>query len=175
MPCPNSVEETRIRGRPSGVISISTRELRRRSPEPVKPAPWKKVAKPMPRLMVRGGVFAVELVAFGVVAGLCEGASEQVLHVDLIFEELAGRGAAAGGEEVAAAEFFGGEADDLGDLVHVALEGEEALRCAEAAEGSVGRDVGGHGFGADRDVRASDRGRGRGWCRARGRPAERVA
>ena len=51
MPWPNSVEETRMRGRPSGVISISTRELRRRSPEPVKPAPWKKVAKPMPRLM----------------------------------------------------------------------------------------------------------------------------
>ncbi len=68
-------------------------------------------------------------------------------------EELAGGGAVAGGEEVAAAEFFGGEADDFGDLVHVALEGEDALRGAEAAEGSVGRDVGGHGFGADGEVR----------------------
>ena len=84
---------------------------------------------------------------------------------------LAGGGVVAGGEEVAAAEFFGREADDLGDLVHVALEGEDGLRRAEAAEGSVGRDVGGHGFGADGEVRASGRGRGRGWWRARGRRA----
>ena len=111
-----------MRGRPSGVSSIWTRELRRRSPEPVKPAPCMKVAKPMPRLMVRGGVGAVELGALGVVAGLVEGAGEEVLHVDGVGEELAGGGAVAGGEEVAAAEFFGGEADDVGDLVHVALE-----------------------------------------------------
>ena len=39
-----------------------------------------------------------------------------------VADELAGGGAVAGGEEVAAAEFFGGEADDAGDLVHVALE-----------------------------------------------------
>ena len=131
---------------------MATSELRRRSPEPVKPAPWKKVAKPMPRLMVLVGVFAVELCAFGVVVGLFEGAGEQVLHVDGVVEELAGGGAVAGGEEVAAAELFRGEADDFGDLVHVALEGEDALRSAEAAEGSVGRDVGGDGFGADGQV-----------------------
>ena len=99
-----------------------------------------------------GRVFAVELLAFGVVVGLFEGAGEQMLHVDRVFEELAGCGAVAGGEEVAAAELFGGEADDFGDLVHVALEGEDALRRAEAAEGSVGRDVGGHRFGADGHV-----------------------
>ena len=56
----------------------------------------------------------------------------------------------AGGEEVAAAELFGREADGVGDLVHVALEREEGLRGAEAAKGAVGRDVGGHGLGADR-------------------------
>ncbi len=96
-----------------------------------------------------GGVFAVELLAFGVVVGLFERSGEQVLHVDGVVEELAGGGAVAGGEEVAAAEFFGGEADDFGDLVHVAFEGEDALRGAESAEGSVRRDVGCHRFGAD--------------------------
>ena len=44
-----------------GGESMSTTELRRRSPEPVKPAPWKKVAKPMPRLMVLVGFCLVEL------------------------------------------------------------------------------------------------------------------
>jgi len=58
----------------------------------------------------------------------------------------------AGGEEVAAAEFFGGEADDFGDLVHVAFEGEDALRRAEASEGSVRRNICCHRFGADGEV-----------------------
>src|ERR1700719_1392677 len=75
-----------------------------------------------------------------------------MLHVDRVAEELASGGAVAGGEEIAAAELFWGEADDLRDLIHLAFEGEDALRCAESAEGSVGRDVGGHRFGADRDV-----------------------
>jgi hypothetical protein len=35
----------------------------------------------------------------------------------------------------------------------VALEGEDALRCAESAEGSVRRDVCCHRFCANRDVR----------------------
>ncbi len=102
--------------------------------------------------MVLVGFSRSNSLAFGVVVGLFEGAGEQVLHVDRVGEELAGGGAVAGGEEVAAAELFGGEADDFGDLVHVALEGEDALRGAESAEGSVGRDVGGHGFGADGEV-----------------------
>ena len=106
----------------------------------------------MPRLMGLVGFSRSNSCALGVVVGLFEGAGEQVLHVDWVAEELAGGGAVAGGEEVAAAEFFGGEADDFGDLVHVAFEGEDALRGAEAAEGSVGRDVGGHGFGADGEV-----------------------
>ncbi len=59
----------------------------------------------------------------------------------------------SGCEEVAAAKLFGGEADGVGDLVHVAFEGEEGLRGSEAAEGAVRRDVGGHGLGADADVR----------------------
>src|SRR5580704_13916240 len=75
-----------------------------------------------------------------------------MLQIDGVAEELAGRGAVAGGEEVAAAELFGCEADDFCDLVHVALEGEDALRGTESAEGPVGVYVGGHGFGADGDV-----------------------
>jgi hypothetical protein len=59
----------------------------------------------------------------------------------------------AGGEEVAAAKLFRREADDFGDLVHVAFQREEACGCAEAAKGSVGRDVGGHRLGADGEVR----------------------
>src|ERR1700693_6103022 len=75
-----------------------------------------------------------------------------MLHVDRVAEELAGGSAVAGGKEVAAAGLFGGGGGDLCDPVHVAFEGEDALRGAEAAEGTVGRDVGGHGFGADCDV-----------------------
>src|ERR1700747_1534530 len=75
-----------------------------------------------------------------------------MLHVDWVREELAGGGVVAGGEEVAAAELFGGEADYFCDLVHVTFEGEDALGCAESAEGSVWRDVGSHCFGADCDV-----------------------
>ena len=100
-----------------------------------------------------GGVFFFELGALGVVIGLFEGSGEERLHVYGVGEELACGRAVAGGEEVAAAELFWGEAYNFGDLVHVALEGEDALRGAEAAEGSVGRDVGGHRFGADGEVR----------------------
>ena len=116
-----------------------------------------------------GGVFAVELGAFGVIVGFFECPREQVLHVDGVVEELARGGAAASAEKVAAAELFWCEADDFGDLVHVALEGEDALRCAEAAEGSVGRDVGCHCFGADGQIRPVDMGRERGWFLGRGR------
>ena len=68
-------------------------ELRRRSPEPVKPEPCMKAAKPMPRLMGEVGLVAVELGALGVVVGFVEGAGEQALHVDGVGEELAGGGA----------------------------------------------------------------------------------
>ena len=87
------------------------------------------------------------------VIGFFEGAREEVLHVDGVGEELAGGGVVAGGEEVAAAKFFRREADYAGDLVHVALKREERLGRAEAAKGPVGRGVGGHGAGADGDVR----------------------
>src|ERR1700733_1381959 len=100
-----------------------------------------------------GGVFTIELFALGMVVGLFESAGEHVLHVDRVGEELASRSAIAGGEEVPAAEFFGGEANGFCDLVHVAFEGEDALRGAEATEGSVRRDVGGHRFSADCQVR----------------------
>ncbi len=106
----------------------------------------------MPRLMVLVRIFAIELFALGVVIRFFQRSSEEVLQIDRIVEELAGRGAVAGGEEVATAEFFGGEADDFCDLVHVAFEGEDALRRAEAAEGSVRRNICCHRFCANGDV-----------------------
>src|ERR1700678_896357 len=75
-----------------------------------------------------------------------------MLQVDRVFEELAGCGSVAGGEEVAATEFFGCESDDFGDLVHVAFEGEDALGCAESAEGSVRRNICCHRFCANGNV-----------------------
>ena len=59
----------------------------------------------------------------------------------------------SGGEEVAAAKSFRSEADDAGYFVHVTLKREQRLGRAEAAKGSVGRGIGGHGPGADGDVR----------------------
>ena len=63
----------------------------------------------------------------------------------------------AGLDEVAAAELVGREADGGGDLVHVALEREDALRRAEAAERAVRRRVRRDRAAADADVRAEVR------------------
>ena len=63
-------------------------------------------------------------------------------------------------DEVAAAELLGRQADGGGDLVHVPLEREDALRRAEAAERAVRRDVGGDGAAAHAHVRARVRPRG---------------
>ena len=100
-----------------------------------------------------GGVGLCELGELGVVVGFGKCACEEVLHVDGVDERLAGCGFVAGGEEVAAAEFFWCEADGVRDLVHVAFEAEQGLRCAEAAEGAVRWDVGGHRLRLHAEVR----------------------
>jgi len=69
--------------------------------------------------------------------------------VDHEIEHIHGRA-----DEISAAQFFWGEADDLRDAVKMALESEDALRGAEAAEGAVGRRVGGDGAAADANVGA---------------------
>src|SRR6202034_4158476 len=76
-----------------------------------------------------------------------------MLHVYFVIERVTCGCGVSGGEEVGAADGFGGEVEGVGDLVHVALEGEQGLRGAEAAEGAVGWDVGGHRFGADAESR----------------------
>ena len=83
-----------------------------------------------------GGVGFGEGGGFGVVVGEGEGAGEEGVEVDGLMDGLAGAGGAAGADEVAAAKLFGGEAYGAGDFVHVALEREEGLRGAKAAEGS---------------------------------------
>src|SRR5271163_3799468 len=65
-----------------------------------------------------------------------------MLQVDIVLDDLAGRGLLALLQEIAAAEFLRAESDDLGDLVHVPFQGEEALRSAEAAKSAVRRDIG---------------------------------
>ncbi len=62
----------------------------------------------MPRLMVLVGFLAVELLAFGVVVGLCERSREEMLHVDWVFEELTSCSVIAGAEEVAGDETLRG-------------------------------------------------------------------
>src|SRR5271156_4807326 len=76
-----------------------------------------------------------------VVIASFEGAGEQVLQIDLVFDDLPGRSLLASLKKVAAAEFFRAEADCPSDLVHVAFERKQALRSAKAAKGPVWRDI----------------------------------
>jgi hypothetical protein len=60
-------------------------------------------------------------------------------------------------DEVAATKFLRGETDGSGDAIHMALEGEDALRGPEAAEGTVRSGVSRHGTAAHANVRAKIR------------------
>ncbi len=81
-----------------------------------------------------------------------ERAGQEGVEIDFFADHLAGGGGLAFVKEVAAAELFGREADGGGDLIHLAFERENALRRAEAAEGSVRRRGGSNGSAADADV-----------------------
>ena len=100
------------------------------------------------------GIFAGELGAFDVVVGFVEGAGEEVVEDDGLAHDLAGGGGVAVVKEVSTAEFVWCDADGRGDLVHVALDGEDGLGRAESAKCSGGDGVGGPGAGADADVGA---------------------
>ena len=69
MPWPNSVEETRIWGRPSGVTSRWTSELRRRSPEPVKPGAVEEGGEAYAALDGAGFILFGEASEFLVISG----------------------------------------------------------------------------------------------------------
>ena len=101
----------------------------------------------------RSGICPVELGALGVVVGFLEGPRQKVLHVDGVGQMLPGCCMVAGREEVAAANLFRGDAQDAGDLVHMALQCKQGLGRAEAAKCPVRRDVGGHGLGMDGEIR----------------------
>src|SRR5205823_2706828 len=100
------------------------------------------------------GVLAREARALLAVVGKLERAFEQRAHVNVFAYDLTGGGRLAAPDEVAAAQLFGREADRPCDFVQVSFEGEDALRSAEAAEGSVRRRVRGDGARAYADVRA---------------------
>lgn len=86
---------------------------------------------------------------FCVITREIESAIEKFRKIDLFTNDLACDGGLAGTEEIAAPNFDGGEANDLRDAVHVALQGEEGLRRAKAAECAVGRRVGSNRSCAD--------------------------
>ena len=55
-------------------------------------------------------------------------------------------------QEVATAKLLGRQPNRGGDLIHVALKGKDALGRSEAAKGSMRRNGGRHGSGADSNV-----------------------
>ena len=63
VPCPISMFADSTSMRPSGRPATSTREESITSPLPVKPAPWWKVAMPMPRRVVPPALFAARFLS----------------------------------------------------------------------------------------------------------------
>ena len=98
---------------------------------------------PMPRLMALVGFSRAKLRAPGVVVALLKRAIEQLIHDHRLAHQLFGGGGVAGVQKVSAPQFERIDAEGGGDLVHVALEGEDGLRRAEAAKRAVGNIVGG--------------------------------
>ena len=97
------------------------------------------VAKPMPFLDRPSRVLAREPLALRAVVGQRQRAIEQRRHVDRLADHLADRQRLARTDEIAPAELLGRQADGRGNLVHVPLEREDALRRAEAAKRAVRR------------------------------------
>src|SRR5262249_45066249 len=89
-----------------------------------------------------GRVLTREALAFCVIVRQLERAIEETPHVPRLRDRLADGERLSGDDEVPAAEVFRREPDGRRDLVHVALEREEALRRAEASKGAVRRHVG---------------------------------
>ena len=124
----------------------------------------------MPFFMAaRGREFSSrETPALGVVVAQRQRAIQQAVHVHFVFYDLADGERIALLNEIAPAQFVGGDADGGGDAIEVALEGEDALWRAEAAKRAVRRRVGGHGAAVNAHVAGIDTARRRESCRARG-------
>ena len=111
----------------------------------------------MPRLIAPPRLLVRESLALRVVVAQLEGAIHQLVHIDFFADHLADGERLALVNEIAAAQFFGRDADGFRDAVHVAFERENALRRAESAEGAVRRHVGGDGAAAHANVGAEVR------------------
>ncbi len=113
----------------------------------------------MPRPRLTGLVLILfgKARAAGVVVALGERAIEELVEDDRIAHHLFGGGGVAIVKEIPAPQIDRVHADGGGDLVHVALDGKDGLRRAEAAEGAVGHRVGGPGARANAHVGADVR------------------
>ena len=123
----------------------------------------------MPRLTALDGFSLREAGAPRVVIAFGECAIEQLVENDGFAHDLFGRGGIAVVEEVAAAQFDGIDADGRGNLVHVALDGEDGLGSAEAAKRAIGNGVGGPRMRTHAHVGADVRARANEAWRARAR------
>ncbi len=115
------------------------------------------MAKPMPRLIGRAGIFPREALALGVVIAFPERAIEQAVEIHVLVDHLAGRGRLALANEISPPEFFRRQIHGARHLIDVALDGENALRRAESAKRAVRRSVGGHGPRMDAHIGAEVR------------------
>src|SRR5947199_9328824 len=97
-------------------------------------------------------IFTREALALGVVLAKFEGAVHQAGQVDLFANDLTHRKCLTVTNEIAPAEFFGRNADDLGDAVKMSVERKDALRGAESTECSVRRGVCGYSAALDSDI-----------------------
>ncbi len=88
-----------------------------------------------------GPIVAGKLRALGIVIAFRKSAIEQLIHDYGLAHHLFGCGGVAIVEKVSAPQLDRIEADGGGNFIHVALNGEDGLRRAEAAKRAVGNGV----------------------------------
>ncbi len=176
VPCPISVEATRISIRPSAVSSTDATEARWTSPDPVNPAPCQASARPIPlasrsRPVRNGESGTIPAPARRPRAVPCRARSRSNSPASaarsrtsspatLRAQDLAGRRRVADRVDVPSPDLERADPERLGDPVEVGLGGELGLWRAESTERAVRRRVRARRAGADPDVRAAIRAAG---------------
>ncbi len=94
-----------------------------------------------------------KLLDLGVIIGEFECAFQHLIEHDRVMDHLIGRRRHSLVQQVAPAELVGSHADGLRHMIHVPLHRKQALRSAEAAEGTVRRRVRGVRLGVDANAR----------------------
>ena len=151
-PGPISVEAVRTRARPPGRRSTATFPFRYFSPEPVKPAPWRKTAAPMPRRDAPGARPAARA-RFSAKPLAAIAFSTHSCDADRLLQRLPGRRRVAEAEEVLLAAARAGRCRASARSRSMCRSmAQIGLRRAEAAEGAVRRRVRRDGERLDRDV-----------------------